>query len=264
MTATSTPAVGIDLDRPTIPFSRIVGVELRKLADTRAGRWLLGAVGVISVVVMVIMLWVIVANDVAVGFKDFLIAMSLPMGVLLPVLGVLSVTSEWSQRTALVTFTLVPHRGRVLAAKVVVGLIVAALAVVVAALAAAIGMVLAGMAVDTAWNVNPLELLGFFALQALGLLMGITFGALLLSSPAAIVTYFAWAFVLPTIFGVATVFISWFGDLQPWIDFNTAQQPLFDGGWTGEKIGQLATSGTIWLVVPFVFGAMRVMRSEVK
>ena len=42
------------------------------------------------------------------------------MGILLPVLGILLVTSEWSQRTAMVTFTLEPSRSRVIAAKFVV------------------------------------------------------------------------------------------------------------------------------------------------
>ena len=36
------------------------------------------------------------------------------MTVLLPIIAVLSVTAEWSQRSGLTTFTLVPHRGRVM------------------------------------------------------------------------------------------------------------------------------------------------------
>jgi len=35
--------------------------------------------------------------------------------------GILLVTSEWSQRASLITFTLVPHRSRVLAAKLLAG-----------------------------------------------------------------------------------------------------------------------------------------------
>ena len=35
------------------------------------------------------------------------------MAVILPMIAILSVTSEWSQRSGLTTFTLVPHRGRV-------------------------------------------------------------------------------------------------------------------------------------------------------
>ena len=53
-----------------------------------------------------------------------------PQKILLPVLGILAITSEWSQRTGLVTFTLAPNRGRVLLAKVtatvILGLVVIA------------------------------------------------------------------------------------------------------------------------------------------
>ena len=45
------------------------------------------------------------------------------LGYFLPVLLILMVTSEWSQRTGLTTFTLEPHRGRVVGAKFVAGLI---------------------------------------------------------------------------------------------------------------------------------------------
>ncbi|QMW65040.1 ABC transporter permease [Mumia sp. ZJ1417] len=261
------PEVGIDLTRPRVPFVRLVRVELRKLADTRAGKWLLGTIAAISLLVMIIMLWVGLAEDVNLGFTDFLAGMNIPMGVLLPVLGVLSVTSEWSQRTALVTFTLEPNRGRVLAAKVVTGLLTALFAVVAALVAATIGTLL--MAVlgsgETSWSIDASQFVGFYAGQALALLMGITFGMLLLSSPAAIVVYFAWAFVLPTIFGIAVAFIGWFGDVWPWIDFSAAQTPLFQaGGPSGEEWAHLGVSGLIWLVVPFVLGWFRVLRSEIK
>ena len=59
-----------------------------------------------------------------------------PQGFLLPVLGILLVTSEWTQRTALVSFTLMPVRGRVLVAKVLAALI-AGLAAIVLAMAVA-------------------------------------------------------------------------------------------------------------------------------
>ena len=47
-------------------------------------------------------------------------------------LGILAVTSEWGQRTALVTFTLEPHRGRIVIAKLVATVVLGAVAVVVA------------------------------------------------------------------------------------------------------------------------------------
>src|SRR3712207_8192920 len=49
-------------------------------------------------------------------YGEFTLAIGVPMTIILPILAVLSVTSEWSQRSGLATFTLVPHRGRVLLA----------------------------------------------------------------------------------------------------------------------------------------------------
>ena len=47
-------------------------------------------------------------------------------------LGILLITQEWSQRTGMVTFTLEPHRGKVIAAKVIAALVFGLLAVVLA------------------------------------------------------------------------------------------------------------------------------------
>src|SRR6266545_7142709 len=104
MSAVAEP-VTIDLNRfPQPPFARLAAVELRKMYDTRAGLWLLISTGLLTAAVMVIQLLVIVTQDLTVGYHGFLIAMNTPMGIMLPVLGVMSVTSEWGQRTAMVTF----------------------------------------------------------------------------------------------------------------------------------------------------------------
>ena len=57
--------------------------------------------------------------------------------VLLPVLGIMLVTSEWGQRTAMVTFALEPRRPRVILAKLVTGLV---LTLATAAFAITIGL----------------------------------------------------------------------------------------------------------------------------
>ncbi len=102
-----------------VPFGRLIRVELRKLADTRAGRWLLISIVALTLLVLVIQMAVVLGNDLHPTFVDFLQGTNTPMGILLPVLGVLSITSEWSQRTAMVTFTLEPSRMRVVLAKMV-------------------------------------------------------------------------------------------------------------------------------------------------
>ena len=136
-----------------------------------------------------------------------------PQGFLLPVLGILLVTSEWSQRTALVSFTLTPVRGRVLRAKVLAGLVAGmaaiALTVVVAALATVVG------GADNAWAQVGVDDLGkLVLLQVTGVVQGLAFGLLFLNSSAAIVSYF----VLPRALNILGTFWTAMAEVQPWID----------------------------------------------
>src|SRR5690349_1449189 len=89
------------------PFTRLVRVELRKSADTRSGFWLLASMGIVTVLTLGIMLIVSATNDTAnLAYGDFVGGVAFLTGILLPVLGILLVTSEWSQRTAMSTFAL--------------------------------------------------------------------------------------------------------------------------------------------------------------
>src|SRR5690242_7615734 len=121
-----------------IPFARLVQVELRKSYDTRAGFWLLAVIGLIVLATEVIALAVTTVQNEAISFGDFIGAAAFMTSFLLPVLGIMLLTSEWSQRTAMVTFALEPHRPRVIAAKASVGVVLTMLTVVVSI---AIGLV---------------------------------------------------------------------------------------------------------------------------
>src|SRR4051812_1823564 len=98
------PAVRPDPSVSAVPFGRLLRAELRKLMDTRAGFWLLTAIGLITVAVVVVFLCVADADQLT--YMNFVGATATPQSLLLPVLGILAVTAEWSQRTGLVTFTL--------------------------------------------------------------------------------------------------------------------------------------------------------------
>ena len=50
-TLTQLPSVEVDSPRP--PLTRLSRVELRKMYDTRAGKWLLAAIGALTVAVEV-------------------------------------------------------------------------------------------------------------------------------------------------------------------------------------------------------------------
>jgi ABC-type transport system involved in multi-copper enzyme maturation permease subunit len=207
-------------------------------------------------------------QDLSVSYNDFLTSTTFSIAVLLPVLGIMLLTSEWSQRSAMVAFSLEPHRSRVVAAKVVVGLILAVAAVVVALLLATICNALYGpMSGHTVeWDASVGQTSAFLLIQVVGILTGFAFAALFLNTPAAIVVYMIYSFVLPGLFELGSHLIGWFGDLRPWIDFNYAQDPLIDPSvsMTGHDWAYFAVSGFIWLVVPLAIGMSRVLRAEVK
>jgi ABC-2 type transport system permease protein len=115
---------------------------------------------------------------------------------------------------------------------------------------------------DNAWaNIGVDDFAKFGLLQVSGVLQGLAFGLLFLNSAAAIVTFF----VLPTAFSIVASIWGRLNDAAPWIDLNTAQQPLFSGqNLTSEEWWHVVTSTLIWVVLPFVVGLVRVLRAEVK
>ena len=99
-----------------------------------------------------------------------------------------------------------------------------------------------------------------------GVLIGFAIATLIMNTAAAIVGYFVYSLILPTIAGILSELSSGFEKVAPWIEFNTAQTPLFMGDFTpsGEEWAQLATSGVIWLVIPLILGIARLLRTEFK
>lgn len=241
-----------------VPTTRLIKVEMRKMVDTRAGLWLI--IAIIAITAIITVIFMLTASEKDRTFINFMGIMATPQGFLLPVLGILLVTQEWSQRTGMVTFTLEPHRGKVIAAKVVAALIFGLLAVAVAIVFASLGTLVSGG--PDAWTNIGIDNFGKYALlQGTGVLQGLAFGLIFLNSAAAIVTYF----VLPIAFTIVASLWSALSDIAPWIDLGTSQTPLFDGSdLSGKEWAQLGTSMLIWVVLPFVAGLIRVLRAEVK
>jgi ABC-2 type transport system permease protein len=260
MTTVQTPPetgydrTGGDIRPGRVGVARLTAIELRKLADTRAGVWLLVVIVLAALATMVIQL--IFTKDSDQTLNNYFQFALLPVSVLLPVLGVLSMTGEWSQRTALTTFTLVPARGSVVAAKLAAGAVIAVLATAVTLGLAALANLVAG---GHGWSVGAAVLGQSLLGQVLGVLLGLGFGALLMNSALAIVTYFA----LPTVWSILGATISGLRHVAPWLDFNAAGMPLSDAGMTGAQWAHLGTATALWVLLPVVLGTIRVMRREV-
>jgi hypothetical protein len=232
--------------------------------DTRSGFWLMASIGIAALLATASV--IMFAPDRELTYGNFAAAFGIPMSVILPIIAALSVTSEWSQRSGLTTFTLVPHRGRVIFAKAVVSVFVGVVGVLAALGVGAVGNVVGAAiaGVDTVWDVSVANVLLIVLGNVLGLMVGFMLGVLIRSSAGAIVAYFVYSFVLPTLAGLLAATQHWFHDLQPWVDFNFAQSALFNGSMNAEQWGHLAVTGTGWLVLPTLLGVWLVMRAEVK
>jgi ABC-2 type transport system permease protein len=249
-----------------IPLTRITQVELRKMLDTRSGFWLMASIAITALLATgAVILW---APNQEITYSTFVSAIGFPMAVLLPLVALLSVTGEWSQRSGLTTFTLVPHRHRIITAKAISSVVVGVVSVLLAFAIGALGNLLAASVTSASlvWNVTLTEFFLFLLGSVLGLLIGFMLGILIRASAAAVAAYFVYSFLLPTIFLILATNQAWFKDLRPWVDVTFAQGPMLalDGSLTGEQWANIAVTGVIWMVIPLAVGLGFVTRAEVK
>jgi hypothetical protein len=235
---------------------RLVAVELRKMVDTRAGFWLPVAMVALTVVVVVVRL---LAGDAADHtFQSVLNVGLQPTAVLLPVLGILLVTSEWSQRTGLITFALVPVRSRVLGAKLIASLLIAVAMLVITVAVVAAGVFVSSRGVEGTWS-DAAPLIGQSAVNlTAGMVVGVALGAILLAPTPAIVVLL----VLPTALW-AVLSLPVFSDVAPWVDYARALGGVTEDVMGATQWAHLGTSLVIWMVLPLLIGARRITRCEV-
>ncbi len=258
VTAPTRPAVPTSVTAyPAPSLWRLTLVELRKMADTRAGAWLLAIVALLAAAVVVVVTTAGEATDMT--FPALLAPTLLPAAVLLPVLGVLSVTGEWSHRTTLTTYALVPRRMRVTAAKVLAALVLAALAYAACLAATAAALPFADGGADP-WRI-PAQFLGRSGLfLVVNVLLGVAFGMVLMNSAPAVVAYF----VLPIGWSILGELVTALHRPAEWLDLSVTSGLLLEPVMAGRDWARLGTSAAVWIVVPLVLGLIRLHRREVK
>ena len=175
--------------------------------NTRSGFWMLISIGVLSPISAGSLLVFGLNSDVT--YQNFVRASGFPMSVILPIIAILAVTSEWSQRSGLTTFTLVPSRERVIGAKAIatllVGLGAVSVAFTVGALGNVAGSALAG--VDTVWDISLSMAPQMVLYNLVGMAFGFALGVALRKSAAAIVGYFVASLVVPGVLVLSLIHI---------------------------------------------------------
>jgi ABC-2 type transport system permease protein len=246
--------------RPGVPFRRQLRAELRKLTDTRAGKWLL--VAIFAATPLVVTGVLILADRKNLTYSQLINFTQSPERILLPIVGILTVSSEWSQRTGLLTFTLEPNRKRVLLAKLAATLVLGVLVILVGFLSAAIGNAL-GIALrdgNGSWSFGLAGYRDITVVLIVGLLQGLAYGMALLITAVAIVFFY----VVPNLSNLLFSSVSGLKDVAPWLDLDKAQAALYLHQVTAKQWAQFLTATLIWVIVPGMIGVVRVLRTEVK
>jgi len=240
--------------RPGI--GRLVSVELRKMVDTRAGFWL--QVATVAITVLVVIIRLVVGDAADHTFTSVLTVGVIPAAALLPVAGILLVTSEWSQRTGMITFALVPGRSRVLRAKLIASIVLALSMLVMSVGVIAAGVLVASPGVDGTWSDAATLIAQSGVYLTAGMLVGVAFGMVLLASAPAIVVWYS----LPTL-GMALASLSFFADVAPWLDIGRALDPLHEEAMSTTQWAHAGTALALWMLLPLLIGTWRITRREV-
>lgn len=244
------------IDTPTLPFARLLRVEAEKAVDTRAARWLLVLTAVMTVAMAGLPL--ALPGEFAQSPSGYASATAVGLLTLLPAVGILLLTSEWTRGTILVTFTQEPRRLRVLAAKGAAGLGLGACGALLAFVAAMGGVLVADVVLgrDVSWTIGS-AFGGMMAAGLLNMLMATGYAALLQSSATAMVVFY----VVPLIW--TAISVGALADVGRYLDSGQAF-PLILEGDVGGNWGPIIVSLSLWILLPLLVGAWRVATRDVR
>jgi hypothetical protein len=255
MTATITrPAIApvrptVRRTGPSLPT--LVGIETRKSLSTRSGKALAAGAIVLGPAATVV---IAAASTEPLPSVDGPIAvMGLLTGYLLIALGVLSTAGEWSHRTVQTTYLLVPHRGRVLAAKAVA---VALMGAVFGAISTALttGVLAVMLDSSTSWDGAGRAAVSAVVACVAFAVVGAGAGAAFANTPAALTSLYL------VLLGVIPLLSGFKPEVAEKIDPANAVLNLGQGQSQTQSIVILAA----WVVVPAVAGWILAHRRAVQ
>ncbi|MFF0266689.1 ABC transporter permease [Kribbella sp. NPDC004536] len=238
-------------------FLKLVTIELRKSVNTRSGRVLIAAILLVALAALTWQATHLPSRGA--GFDGFLGAASTGVMLLLPVIGVMAMTSEWTQRTALTTFTLSPRRVRVQLAKFVSAVVLSVVVMTGVVAVALATTALTGALTDRTMSYADLggQLLGAYLTVALNVVMGAAFGAVIPQTAVALLAFF----IAPTAWSLAGPAL--FKDNANWLDVFGALGRIAERDLHG-MVPETLTAVGVWIVLPTVVGLWASSRREVK
>ena len=269
MTAAATPLLtGSRSAIKPLSFSRVLAYEFRKSVSTRASRWTLAAAiaGTIATAAILYLSLLLTDFDTTQHFTwiqlahsttDSFLGIAEISKILFSLFLILMVTTDWTNRGIMTTYTLTPRRGWVLSAQLIVALTyIAAFWALCLGLAALVaGLLSPSQNVDISWSATAWDVLGVLLANVGFPLSGFLLGIAIMNTPAVVV---AWV----VLDWLATLLLFLLKDVGQWFHLNTALGTAVADPNTGANWAHVATSAVVWLGIPAVIGIWRSLRRE--
>ena len=272
MTAAATPLLtGSRSAIKPLSFSRVLAYEFRKSVSTRASRWTLaaaiaGTIATAAILYLSLLLtdfdttqhftWIQLANSTTDSFMGIAqISM-----ILFSLFLILMVTTDWTNRSIMTTYTLTPRRGWVLSAQLIVAL---TYALALWVLCLGLGTLVAGLLsplenVNISWSVTAWDVFGPL-LSNLGLaISAFLLGIAVMNGSAAIIMWM----MVPAFLNTLLNFNGVISDIAQWLNLKVALNAAVADPGAAVSWGRTATSVVLWLGVPAVIGTWRTLHRD--
>lgn len=239
----------------SIKFSNICKAEARKSTDTQAAKTIILTTVFLTIAMFVVSIF---RFEDGAPWTKAVAAISSPATTILAISFILLVCEEWTRGTALITYTFVPQRSKVILAKFVVllecflGTIL--LVYALSALAAIIGAGMHGYSIN--WTPSITSVVSLAGPLLVNLLFGYSMALATQETTLALGLYF----ILPPVTVVATQ-LPVIGEYMKWVSLEHSSS-MFVAGATSVTVPQYICSIIVWIVIPSIFGIIRNMKRD--
>lgn len=240
----------LNTDTSCVRLSSIVKAEARKATDTQVAKTIIVTTAFLTLAMFIASILRFENNS---SWTDPFVAISSPASTLLAIIFILLICEEWTRGTALVTYTFVPQRNKVILAKLII-LFVFFLGTIIAlyTFSAIASIIASGI---HSYSIFWSEPIYSVVLLALPLLVNMLFGFSMAMATQETTIALGLYFVLPPITVIASQ-LPVIGSYSKWFSLEHSSS-LFIAGATGVSAAHYICSILIWIVVPCIIGIFR-------
>lgn len=241
------PNIFLYSDANCVRLSSIVKAEARKATDTIVAKTIIITTAFLTLGMFLVSIF---RFEDSAPWTDPFMAISSPATTLLAIIIILLICEEWTRGTALVTYTFIPQRNKVILAKLIILLVFFLGTIIVLYAFSAIASIIASgiYSYTISWSASISSVVRLMLPLFVNMLFGFSMAIATQETTIALGLYF----VIPPITVVASQ-LPVIGPYSKWFSLEHSSS-LFIAGASGVTGAQYICSIIIWIVLPCIIG----------